>query len=63
MATRRPAKIAQKKARKADKTCPVTGKPMTPVRMVQSDGRSGMVWMVIEDFDGSEKAEKLLIPT
>lgn len=63
MATRRPAKIAQKRVRKADKVCPVTGKPMTPVRMVQADGRSSMMWMVVEDFDGSEKAEKLLIPT
>ena len=63
MATRRPAKIAGKKKARIDKVCPITGKPMSPVRMVKPDGRSAMYWMVIEDFDGSETQISRLIPT
>lgn len=63
MATRRPAKIAsQKKAKGPAKLCPVTGKPMTPVKVFRHDGPSGMYWVVVEDFDGSAKALQRMIP-
>lgn len=63
MATKRPAKISTKKKKVNEKLCPVTGKPMTAVRVVRQNGPSGMYWMVVEDFDGSDKKLDLLIPT
>ncbi len=63
MATKRPAKISKKRAVKVDKYCPVTGKPMSPVRMISHEGKSKIMWMVIEDFDGSAQQFERLIPT
>lgn len=63
MATKRPAKIASKKKATYSKVCPITDKPMVPVRMVRNSGPSGMFWMVLEDFDGSDKQLERLIPT
>ncbi len=63
MATKRPAKISSTKKKKEIKVCPITGKDMTPVRMVRSGGPTGMYWMVVEDFDGSAKQMERLIPT
>ena len=63
MATKRPAKISKKRTAKVDQYCPVTGKPMSPVRMVSSEGKSKIMWMVVEDFDGSDKQVERLIPT
>jgi hypothetical protein len=63
MATKRPAKISKKRTAKVDKYCPVTGKPMSPVRLVNHDGKSKIMWMVIEDFDGSDTQVGRLIPT
>jgi hypothetical protein len=62
MATKRPAKISKKRTTTADKYCPVTGKPMSPVRMVSPQGGSKIMWMVIEDFDGSATQVERLIP-
>ena len=57
MAARRPAKIASsKKGSGFTRLCPETGKPMSPVRVFRQDGPSGMYWVVIEDFDGSDRA-------
>ncbi len=63
MATKRPAKISKKGTKKPQKFCPITGKPMIPVRMVRHGAPSGMYWVVIEDFDGSQKAIDRMIPT
>ena len=63
MATKRPAKIASKRKAAYSKVCPVTNKPMVPVKMMRHSGPSGMYWMVIEDFDGSDKQIDRLIPT
>lgn len=63
MATKRPAKISKKRTAKVDKYCPITGKPMSPVRLVGFDGKSKIMWMVVEDFDGSPKQVERLIPT
>ena len=62
MAARRPAKIASKKKDKGHtKICPTTGKPMTPVKVFRQNAPSGMYWVVVEDFDGSDKAVNLMI--
>lgn len=61
---RRPAKIASaKKGQQAAKVCPITGKPMTPVKVFGASIPSGMYWVVLEDFDGGETAIKRMIPT
>ncbi len=58
MATRRGAKLALgKKAGAATPICPETGKPMTAVRVIRKNGASGMHWVVIEDFAGTEQDE------
>jgi hypothetical protein len=63
MATKRPAKISKKNKKKDEKICPITGKPMIPVRMVRSGSGSGMFWMAVDDFDGTPKTLERLIPT
>ncbi|MEO1270894.1 MAG: hypothetical protein AAFX99_22635 [Myxococcota bacterium] len=63
MATKRPAKISKAKKGVAQKICPVTGKPMVPVKMFRQSGPSGMFWMVVEEFDGTDKTLDRLIPT
>lgn len=63
MATKRPAKISKKKKKLDDKICPITGKGMAPVRVVRSNGPSGMYWMVVDDFDGTNQSLERLIPT
>ena len=62
MATKRPAKLAIGKKEQKAKLCPVTGKPMTAVKMLRKTGASGMSWVVLEDFDGSDKAIERTIP-
>ena len=62
MATKRPAKIAKKGTKKPQKLCPITGKPMTPVKIFRQQEASGMYWVVLEDFDGSKKAIDRMIP-
>lgn len=63
MAARRPAKIATTKKEKYVKLCPITGKEMTVIRYVGSEHPSGMYWVVLEDFDGSEQSIQRMIPT
>lgn len=63
MATKRPAKISKAKKVIAQRICPTTGKPMVPVKMLRQNGPSGMYWMVVEDFDGTDKTLDRLIPT
>lgn len=60
---RRPAKIASTKKADAGKMCPITGKKMTPVKVFGASIPSGMYWVVVEDFDGSDKSLKRMIPT
>ncbi len=61
---KRPAKIAsKKKGGPSGKLHPVSGKPMTPVRVVRANGRSGMFWAVPEDFKGKREELDGLIPT
>lgn len=58
MATKRPAKLAiGKKNLTQTPVCPETGKNTTAVRVIRKDGSSGMHWVVIEDFRGSEQEE------
>lgn len=58
MATKRPAKLAiGKKAGSVVPMCAETGKPMTAVKVVRKNGSSGMHWVVIEDFKGTEADE------
>jgi hypothetical protein len=60
---RRPAKIASKKKEgTVTRNCPITGKPMIPIKVVRQDGPTGMYWVVAEDFDGSEQALSRMIP-
>ena len=62
MATKRPAKLAIGKKVQQTRICPETGKSMTAVRVVQSEGPSGMQWVVLEDFDGSDASAQRMIP-
>jgi hypothetical protein len=41
---------------------PESGKPMTACRVLRKDGSSGMHWVVIEDFKGTEDDEARMIP-
>ena len=36
---------------------------MTPVKVFRQNAPSGMFWVVLEDFDGSNKAIDRMIPT
>ncbi|TVR03372.1 MAG: hypothetical protein EA398_05170 [Deltaproteobacteria bacterium] len=62
MATKRPAKLAIGKKAQQVKICPVTNKPMTAVKVLRKQGSGGMHWIVLEDFDGSDKAVSQIIP-
>ena len=62
MATKRPAKLAiGKKAQVKTPVCAETGKNMTAVRVLRKDGSSGMHWVVIEDFRGSDQDESRIV--
>lgn len=62
MATRRPAKLAiGKKGENVVPVCGETGKAMTAVRVIRKNGSSGMHWVVIEDFKGSEQDEARML--
>lgn len=41
---------------------PSSGKPMTAVKVMRKDGSSGMHWVVIEDFKGSDQDESRMVP-
>lgn len=62
MATRRPAKIAIGKSQQETRKCHITGKTMTAVKVYRRNGSSGMHWVVVEDFDGSEQAIERMVP-
>lgn len=62
MATKRPAKLAIGKKDIQVRLCPITGKPMTAVKVFRKTGASGMHWVVVEDFDGKENAVGRMIP-
>jgi hypothetical protein len=63
MAAKRPAKIAsQKKDKGYLKLCPITNKPMVPVKVFRQEGVNGMHWVVVEEFDGSPKTLERMIP-
>lgn len=57
MATKKAKLAIGKKAKNATPNCPETGKPMTAVRVIRDNGSSGMHWVVIEDFKGTEQDE------
>lgn len=61
MATKKAKLAIGKKSKNAVPNCPETGKPMTAVRVVRKNGSSGMHWVVIEDFKGTEKDEALML--
>lgn len=63
MAAAKRAKLAigKKKDQRVPKD-PQTGKPMTAVKVFRKDGSSGMHWVVIEDFKGSDEDEARMIP-
>lgn len=56
MAAKRPAKLAIGKKQQAAKLDPVTGKAMTCVKVLRKKGSSGMKWVLLEEFDGTDKA-------
>jgi hypothetical protein len=59
MGTRKIAKLAigkAERAAKAARTDAASGKVMTAVKVFRTHAPSGMYWMVLEEFDGSEKA-------
>lgn len=56
MATKRPAKLAIGKKVQAARLHPVSGKAMTCIKVFRASGGASMRWVVLEDFDGSEKA-------
>lgn len=63
MASKRPAKLAiGKKAEQKVPNDPVTGKPMTAVKVVRRDGAAGMHWVVLEDFKGKDEDVARMIP-
>ncbi|NQW62322.1 MAG: hypothetical protein HQ461_05790 [Deltaproteobacteria bacterium] len=62
MATKRPAKLAIGKKVQVTKLDPISGKPMTPVKMIRRSGSSGMHWVVLEEFDGTDKAIERALP-
>lgn len=53
MATKRPAKLAIGKKKDEARLHPVSGKPMTCVKVFRTKGGSSMRWVVLEDFKGS----------
>ncbi|MBN1947616.1 MAG: hypothetical protein JW797_18270 [Bradymonadales bacterium] len=53
---------AGRKVAKAGKIDPITGKPMTAVKVVRANGPSGMHWVILEEFDGSETAVRKMVP-
>lgn len=58
MATKRPAKLAiGKKSQQQTPVCPESGKHTTAIRVIRKDGSSGMHWVVVEDFRGTEQDE------
>jgi hypothetical protein len=62
MATKKPAKLAIGKKAQIAKLCPVTGKPMTAVKVFGKTGPSGMHWVVVDDFNGSkETIDRMLV--
>jgi hypothetical protein len=62
MATKRPAKLAIGKKKQEARLCPETGKPMTATKVFRSQGGSSIRWVVIDDFDGGEKAVERMLP-
>ena len=62
MATKRPAKLAIGKKAQQQKLCPETGKPMTATKMIRAQGGASMRWVVVDDFDGSDKALSRVLP-
>ena len=62
MATKRPAKLAIGKKKAEAKLCPETGKPMTATKVFRAQGGSSIRWVVIDDFDGSDKAIGRMLP-
>jgi hypothetical protein len=61
MATKKPAKLAIGKKAAQVKLCPVTGKPMTAVKVFGKTGPSGMHWVVVDEFNGSpETVQRML---
>jgi len=62
MATKRPAKLAIGKKAQKQKLCPETGKPMTATKIFRTQGGSSMRWVVVDDFDGSDKALSRVLP-
>ena len=62
MATKRPAKLAIGKKRAEAKLCPETGKAMTATKVYRATGGSSVRWVVIEDFDGSDKSVGRMLP-
>lgn len=62
MATKRPAKLAIGKKAQKVRLHPESGKPMTCVKVFLRDGGSSMRWLVLEDFDGSDKAISSMMP-
>lgn len=62
MATKKPAKLAIGKKAQIAKLCPITGKPMTAVKVYSQNGTSGMHWVVMDDFNGSKDTiERMLV--
>lgn len=62
MATKRPAKLAIGKKSTNVKLCPVTGKPMTAVKIMRKEGGRGMYWVVVDDFKGDAASIERMIP-
>ena len=62
MATKRPAKLAIGKKKQEARICPTTGKAMTATKVFRAGGGSSVRWVVIDDFDGTDKSVNLMLP-
>jgi len=62
MATKRPAKLAIGKKAQQVKLCPETGKPMTATKVLRKNGPSGMMWVVVDDFNGKDDTINRMLP-
>jgi len=62
MATKRPAKLAINKKVQQTRICPETGKPMVAVKVLRKNNSSGMMWVVLDEFNGTEQAVQRMLP-
>ena len=62
MAAKRPAKLAIGKKAQQVRTCPITNKPMTAVKVFRAEAGASMMWVTIEDFNGTDEALSRMLP-